>query len=497
MKKILLILIPLWIFSFALSAKNNTKSAQNDVVELSDTPLKFRIYDASVVEVVKDDSYKSLKSIVIPDKVRIEGKVYKVYRIGLDAFSECSDLKSVTIPSGLDIYSYYHFDKCDKLKEIKVDSNNQSNASMNGVLYDKNKTRLILVPRGYKGNLAIPSTVTRIAENACSGCANLKSIKIPPSVGYVGNDAFQNCSALKEVNIPEGIKHIHPYSFNGCSSLEKIELPSSLLDYLSFSNCPKLKTINVSPDNERFSSVDGVLYDKDRKRLLRVPEGYKGDFDVPSGVTFIASAFVGCNGVTSVTIPQSVTKISVGAFGNCSRLTHINVLPGNRFYVSVDGVLYTSSLWSIYSVPNGIKGRFEIPADVVKIEEGAFSGCDGLTEVKIPEGVKAIWGDAFHGCSRLKHVVIPSSVVEIRFHAFRGCKALESVEIKNGVKYIGSWAFDGCERLTNILIPSSVKELGSSVFKGCRNLDVVVENSPENINTDDSFNGCKSVKFTE
>ena len=142
-------------------------------------------------------------------------------------------------------------------------------------------------------------------------------------------------------------------------------------------------------------------------------------------------AFEGCSGLTSITIPNSVTSIGQGAFHGCSGLTSIN-----------------------------------IPNSVTSIGSGAFYDCSSLTSVTIPNSVTSIRNSAFFGCSSLTSITIPNSVTSIGNWAFWNCSGLTSVTIPNSVTSIGDYAFQICKGLTSVTIPKSVTSIGDEAFDG-------------------------------
>ena len=144
------------------------------------------------------------------------------------------------------------------------------------------------------------------------------------------------------------------------------------------------------------------------------------------------NAFYGCSGLTSLTIPSSVTSIGEWAFSGCSGLTSLT-----------------------------------IPSSVTEIGGGAFSGCSGLTSLTIPSGVTSIGEWAFSGCSGLTSLTIPSGVTSIGDNAFSGCSGLTSLTIPSGVTSIGRAAFESCSGLKSLTIPSGVTSIGNYVFANC------------------------------
>ena len=168
------------------------------------------------------------------------------------------------------------------------------------------------------------------------------------------------------------------------------------------------------------------------------------------------SAFLGCSGLTSLTLPSGVTSIGWYAFYGCCGLTSLT-LPSS----------VTSIGWYAFYGCSGLTS-LTIPSGVTEIGEGVFHGCSGLTSLTIPSGVTLIRDKAFYGCSGLTSLTIPSGVTSIRDYAFAGCCGLTSLTIPSGVTSIGKSAFEGCSGLTSIYAYlEKIPKLGSNVFTGC------------------------------
>ena len=341
-------------------------------------------------------------------------------------YSSRSSIKSVTIGNGVTSIGGRAFYGCSSLKSV-----------------------------------TIPNSVTSIGDYAFSSCGSLTGITIPNSVTSIGNYAFVGCGSLKSVTIPHGVTSIGGRAFYGCSSLTSVTIPDSVTSIdNSFFGCVSLKSFTVSESNSAYSSKDGVLFNKNKTKLVAYPAGKTNtSYTIPDSVTSIGySAFYGCSSLTSVTIPDSVTSIGSEVFYGCSSLTSVTI-PDSVTSIGYDAFSGCSSLTSV-----------TIPDSVTSIVGGAFSGCSSLTSVTIPDSVTSIGGAAFYGCSSLTSVTIGNGVTSIGDNAFYGCSSLTSVTIGSGVTTIGNYAFYGCSSLTSVTIGNGVTSIGDNAFRGCSKL---------------------------
>ncbi len=210
--------------------------------------LSFRIKSDSTAWVTYNDNYTNeyLDSIIIPAKVLIDKKEYDVTEIGYNAFisRRWKELKYVNIPSSIEFIGDSAFAGCDlehieipssvtyigsdafnyctKLTAINVDTDNMKYSSDFGILYDKEKETINLVPCGVKGNFVIPSSVKKIGDYAFYNCDGLTSIEIPSSVNYIGYQAFYNCDSLTTIEIPSSVNYIEWDAFHGCNNLDVV-----------------------------------------------------------------------------------------------------------------------------------------------------------------------------------------------------------------------------------------------------------------------------------
>ena len=278
-------------------------------------------------------------------------------------------------------------------------------------------------------SVTIPSGVTGIDIRAFSGCENLTGITIPDGVTKIGESAFQDCTKLVSVTIPDSVVNIGWGAFGYCKSLDSITIPDSVnkIGGCAFMYCESLTKINVASENKKYSSEKGVLFNKDKTKLICYPNA-KTDktYSIPDGVTNIsADAFQNCVNLTSVTIPDSVTKIGSGAFMLCSGLTSVT-----------------------------------IPDGVTSIEDWTFCECTSLKNVKIPDNVKSIGKYAFCECTSLKNITLPSKLQSIGNYAFARCTDLIGIIIPDSVKSIGDGAIRDCTKIKSITIPDSASDIG-------------------------------------
>ncbi len=264
-----------------------------------------------------------------------------------------------------------------------------------------------------------------------------------------------NDKNITNITIPDGVTAFGRHPFAGCNALESIDIPSSVVDIPEWglNNGTALRSINVSVNNPNYASLDGVLYDKKLKTIIRFPSNKSiTEYNIPNSVTKIKhSAFYGCKTLKSINIPCSVTTIGNIAFCGCKALQSINVAENNKQYASVDGILFNKDLTSILRFPirKDLK-VYEIPNSITNIGNYAFNECTALQSINIPNSVTNIGNYTFNECTALQSINIPNSVTNIGNCAFFRCEALQSIDIPNSITSIGEWAFRECRALQSI-----------------------------------------------
>ena len=416
-----------------------------------------RIFGSQVKEYVFGDEVGRIGSYACYNCTNITSVTIgnSVTSIGWSAFEGCSGLTSVTIGNSVTSIGYDAFDGCIDLTSVTINSNSIASKS-----YERSSTLAGIFGSQVK-EYVFGDGVESIGSYACYNCTNMTSVTIPNSVTSIGGSAFSGCSGLTSVTIPNSVASIGEYAFRDCSALTSVTIPNSV----------------TSIGSSAFKGT--AWYNKQSDGLIyagNIAYEYKGT--MPQGTEIIlkegtvgiaGSAFWGCSGLTSVTIPNSVSSIGSWAFSGCSGLTSVT-----------------------------------IPDSVTSIGKSAFSGCSGLTSVTIGNSVTSIGIAAFYNCRGLTSVTIPNSVTWIDDGAFDYCSDLTSVTINSntiasntydtsrtlaalfgtqvkeyvfgdGVGSIGSYACYNCKSLTSVTIGNNVTSIGSSVFDGCDACSIYVK----------------------
>ena len=257
---------------------------------------------------------------------------------------------------------------------------------------------------------------------AFSDCDWLVSATLLNGIPTTGNGTFQYCYRLVSVTLPDSITEVGDSAFDGCSSLAEITLPNSVtrLGTSAFYWCGSLTNLTL-PDH------------------------------VQSLGTFV---FGSCSGLTGLTIPASVTNIGVGACLFCNNLKAITVNPLNRYYRSVDGVLFDYSQTTLLQFPGGKTGAYTIPTGVT-IGDNSFMGAVGIASITIPDGVTALDNFVFASTANLTNATIYDSVTNLADGAFQNCPSLRAVYFTGPPPNLGSQVFAGDNQAKVYFIPGT------------------------------------------
>ena len=442
------------------------------------------------------------------------------------------------------------------LQNFNVDEDNPVYCSVDGVLFNKEKTSLLAYPAARVDNYNVPDGTIEIGPMAFafSGAVygpeygKFEILSLPKTLEEIGAGAF-SLSALSTLNIPASVKKIS-------GDMQAQHMPS-------FWNCPLLKTINVDEANIAYASQDGVLFSKDMTYLLHYPEGAQNvEYKMPDSVTSVitgafcegsdgaeyalekvicssnlenigVAAFQANFSIKEIDLPVTLHTVADYAFDSSNAITDVyyggTEEDRDEIVIGTGNTYLTNATWhytepekktfvegsltyqvnedgescSVVACDQDITGEVVVPAEVngLKVtsigngDDGrAFYNCKQLEKVIVSEGITSIEFRAFDSCENLTTVQLPSSLEKIGENAFYDCKSLVNINLPDNLKEIISRAFYGCENLEEINLPDSLEELGHSAFQSCKKLkSIVIPDSITEINYW-MFWGCTSLE---
>ncbi len=454
--------------------------------------------------------------------VTIKGNNLKT--IGTEAFRKCTGLKTVTIPSSVTSIGDKAFCECAGLEGTVTIP---SGVTVIGESVFGGCAKLT--------GVTIPEGVTSIGDGAFGYCSSLSTITIPSGVTTIGEAAFAGCTGLTSVTIPSGVTSIGASAFAGCTALTKvtsnIEKPFAIGSDVFDEDVKTSATLIVPKGTKEtyaaaegwkeFTTIDdGTTGDGDNDdddddddsiltykqvsgglEVSGITSGYSGSIVIPETasinggdaqnvISIGASAFKDCTGLTSVTIPSSVTNIDAYAFAGCTGIKNITVLTttppslGDDVFestVKANATLKVPADTKVkYAAADGWKAFARIVEDktgpdyIEEEEDGTVINFNYNTG---DTGDKTEWyvtKGNYTGTVTIPEKVGDLPVTGIESEAFAGCTGLEAVEIPRSVTTIGDGAFDGCSALETVTIHSTVTTIGAGAFDGCTTLKKVI-----------------------
>ena len=483
--------------------ENGTTIINQEVVS------NYFVYKDFYVTIVGNEAkiveFKGLQyDVVIPDYVENSGKKYPVTRIGSRAFAD-QRINSVTFPNTLKYIDDEAFMECKQLSSISLPSSLQAigkrafmNSALENVVLPSNlqyieeetfmdcrKLSSITLPSSLKKigkrafmnaglvNVVLPSKLQYIEEETFMDCSKLSSITLPSSLEAIGKRAFIN-SGLENVVMSSKLQYIEEETFKDCSKLSSITLPSSLevigkrafinsglenvvlpskLQYIeeeSFMDCRKLSSITLPSSLE----VIGKRAFFNTKLI---------EINIPSVNTIEVSAFASNKYLKKVTINSMLETIEENAFKDCDNLENVT-LPNSLEYIG--NYAFANTSISDFSLPSGSLGEGvlfncplkslhiggkvkEIPFDFCYINIAGYSRDNNIQSLTLSEGIEIINSNAFEYC-KLSQIEIPNSVKTISNFAFRGNTKLKTVIFGSGLQEIGVSAFENVNDVTNV-----------------------------------------------
>lgn len=410
-----------------------------------------------------------LTELTIPNFLLIDGKEYRVTKIeGHDAWQAIANFNgNVIISKGITEIGKASFNGANKITGVEI-PDSVTLISDYAFQYCKSLTKI-----------EIPGTVKKIGNwwgnvngQIFNGCSNLKEVILEEGIEEISGRAFDSCSKVKEWKLPKSLKRIGPCAFRNIS-VEEFNIPENVESIAAtFISSSNLSRINVDSNNKYFTSVDGILFDKDSTRLIKYPENRDGNsYEVPNTVkTIDANAFISCKNLQTIVIADSVEKIGDYAFDGSKlktinlgggitnisnkpfygawNLTNINVITENDKYESENGILFNKGKTILIKYPPAIiNGEvYEIPNTVVEIGPQSFYRSQ-IKNVIIPSSVKKIGSESFFQCYNLEEVNLPEGLERIEWRALYGCHKIKTIVVPSSVTFIDGGAFNNMGRI--------------------------------------------------
>ncbi len=448
------------ILSLGFCAFDSCTSLENIIL-----PESLEIIEAGCFE------FSGLKSIIIPDSV---------IKIDVYAFGWCP-LETVVIGSSLTNSPYFlaAFSGCNKISSINISKDNKWMCMVDDVIYSKDMSKIVFYPPYKKCNFTLPDSVVTldyipfhgcyglesltlnnniksipiaafsessitsiiipesvecIEEYSFIGCNQLKYVEIKGPIDYIRDSAFYDCSSLETIILPNTLKHIGEYAFNGCSSLKSIEIPGTvtLIEEYAFSSCNSLTSITFNSPSQ---------------------------FNESMTLQIESDSFSYCNNLQTVNLSSTAHFISPITFSKYEKLQEINVDPQNKYYSSINGVLFNKQQTELLQCPRSYQNdSYTIPDSVETVLPDAFS-YSSLQCLTVGSKVKSFSIDH----STIQQLNLGSSIE----YSVSYCQSLTSVSFGPHIKSISG--FSQCSKLTYLTfretIPSMYQFSASSTVK--------------------------------
>jgi hypothetical protein len=367
--------------------------------------------------------------------------------MGAYAFSECSALTSVDIPHSVTKIGRSCFAKCTNLTTFAVDEGNPAYCSVDGILFNKEKTVLATYPMGKSAtSYSIPHSVTSIGDDAFYGCTVLTSVTIPNSLTGIGSGAFSGCTGLTSVTIPNSVTSVGGYAFRTCTGLTSVRIPDSVTSMGdgAFINCTGLTSATISHSLTSIGKYAFALCTGLTSIIIPNSVTSIGDaafnecygltsISIPNSVTSIGyDAFSACMGLTSLTIPNSVKDIGRYAFSGCRALTSVTVSWTNPAVVRIGDIVFFSVDVSkvLLYVPGGSESRYRnlLPWKDFKIETSTAGETAGVNPLRLSPNPASedVTVSGLHGRETINIFDISGR----RWLSRRAAKATEDISIR-------------------------------------------------------------------
>lgn len=399
-------------------------------------------------------NYYGLISARIPATVEHDGVTYTVTTINDRAFYNCPSLRSMTILPGVTRIGSQAFQGCTRLASISipqgvVEINDATFAGCTALdTVEMAATVATIGSDAFAGctslkSLTLPLGMTDLGERAFKGCSSLRDVNLSSRITTISCEAFADCRSLESIKIPDNVTIIEDKAFGECTSLTSVSLGMKLnwLSHLAFDGCTSLTTIEVNPSNSYFNTLDGMLTDITRTKLL---------YFLPAN-----TPIDGC-----ITLNNRLESIGECAFANNDRVKTV-----------------------------------AIPSGLAEIKQRAFSGCVSLDTMSFPHSTRYYGDHVFEGCTQLHKVRFSNGVLTLGSDLFSGCDNMTELHLRERNPhdiFIADDAFDYIKSRCTLYVPVGQKERYESmdVFMGFKEIVEESVEIPGDINGDDITNGA-------
>lgn len=457
-------------------------------------------------------------------------------------------ITGLSLPAGLRRIQPDALEWMSRLEHIEVAPDNPVFKAVDGILYHRQEARLVrcpprrpgsllMVPEGTRSIgenglagcrelrcLLLPEGLERLERYAVAGCGQLEYISLPESLQSMENGCLMHCTALPWVRVPRRVSRIGDgaflectallglslaedsalttlgdHAFRGCTALGAVTLPAGLsaVPGRCFAGCTGLRRVTFHTGPEGTSAIRMIDY-----------EAFRGctaleALELPEGLTTIAQyAFTGCTALRRVVLPATLESVIPGSrvangmpFGGCHGLEQIILREGNPHFLIHDGALIGLEHSRLIVYPAARReSRYAVPEYIRIIGVEAFSHCEALRQVILPDGLETIENGAFSDCTALAAPELPASLSRIGQGAFNGCTMLEAAVLPEGIRGVSRNAYAGCTALRRVVLPGTVKQLEYGAFEGCTALEEIM--LPEGLHTlgNRVFRGCTALR---
>lgn len=489
--------------------------------------------NCGVKELILSSAVESVGYACFADSIALESVIFEegasISVLEKTLFMGCVNLRRLVLPQISDGIEPDALVDCTKLEELSVPFVGQNadgtGATNLGYLFGDETDNYSTVPSSLKkvcvsGSYPIP-------DEAFDSCRFIEEVILSTEIRQIGANAFASCVSLAVISFGENsaLQTIGVGAFTGCYDLVAVVIPSGVyqLGEAAFMNCRELKTV-VFEANDLLQTIERMTF-----------AGCSGltGIAIPASVTQLGvSAFSGCSVLESINIPQGVTKLldnvfagcgfrtltfgadcaitEIGefAFMGCSRLESVRFSEGSKVRSIGKNAFSECDLLNTVELPEGLitlgesvfshcralkSVSFGKESALESLGMSAFYDCISLTEIHIPEKITEISRRTFYGCSALVSVEFSENLTKIGGHAFYMCKGLTNVVLPESLVAIEGMAFFGCSGLRQISIPESVTSIGSGAFQGSGLTDVVLGGSGTTIAAN-AFSVCTALQ---